>query len=191
MREACGERRPTAGEDGPDVLGLGRRHAPTGVLHLGTAARSVVDATPELLDLAGEILQPVERQPLVVADAEHFAGELLRTCKGGRASICWSRCPANRLSAAVSGDSARTVHASLGRLRDGQAPGRVQVRSRRDLLAVRGTHGERPEDWHFKGFGCTRDRDEVAALTEDTRNVGTWRSSSTPTKPWAGNAPAR
>ena len=27
--------------------------------------------------------------------------------------------------------------------------------------------GERPQDWQFRGFVCTRDRDEVAALTED------------------------
>ena len=27
--------------------------------------------------------------------------------------------------------------------------------------------GERPQDWQFRGFVCTGDRDEVAALTED------------------------
>ena len=30
--------------------------------------------------------------------------------------------------------------------------------------------GERPEDWQFKGFGCTADRDEVTALTQDYPN---------------------
>jgi hypothetical protein len=27
-------------------------------------------------------------------------------------------------------------------------------------------YGERAEDWSFRGFGCTRNRDEVEALTE-------------------------
>jgi hypothetical protein len=35
-------------------------------------------ATPALLDLASQILQPLDQETLVVADAEHFAGELLR-----------------------------------------------------------------------------------------------------------------
>ena len=42
-----------------------------------TAARSVVNATPELIDLAENILQPKANQTLVVADAEHFSGELI------------------------------------------------------------------------------------------------------------------
>ncbi len=42
-----------------------------------TAARSVVSATPELLELAAEILRPQPDQTLVVADAEHFSGELV------------------------------------------------------------------------------------------------------------------
>jgi hypothetical protein len=43
-----------------------------------TAARSVVKATPELLNLSDEILQPLDQRTLVVADTEHFAGELLQ-----------------------------------------------------------------------------------------------------------------
>lgn len=38
-----------------------------------TAARSVVEATPALMDLAEQILQPAAAQTLVVADAEHFS----------------------------------------------------------------------------------------------------------------------
>ncbi len=37
----------------------------------------MVNATPELIDLAENILQPKANQTLVVADAEHFAGELI------------------------------------------------------------------------------------------------------------------
>ena len=43
----------------------------------GTASRSVVDATPQLMDLTEAILQPEPGQSLVVADTEHFSGELI------------------------------------------------------------------------------------------------------------------
>ena len=42
-----------------------------------TAARSVVSATPELLDLTSQILVPRRQRALVLADTEHFAGALL------------------------------------------------------------------------------------------------------------------
>lgn len=42
-----------------------------------TASRSVATATPELLRLAAEILQPQPGQTLVMADAEHFSSELV------------------------------------------------------------------------------------------------------------------
>lgn len=42
-----------------------------------TSARSVTQATPELLEMAANILNPHPGQTLVVADAEHFSAELL------------------------------------------------------------------------------------------------------------------
>jgi hypothetical protein len=42
-----------------------------------TAARSVVEATPELMDLTESILSPTARETLIFADAEHFSGELI------------------------------------------------------------------------------------------------------------------
>ena len=43
----------------------------------GTSARTVSQATPELLELAKNILQPDKSSVLVLADAEHFTQELL------------------------------------------------------------------------------------------------------------------
>ena len=42
-----------------------------------TAARSVAKATPDLLELAGEILGPQTQPALVLADMEHYSAELL------------------------------------------------------------------------------------------------------------------
>src|SRR5277367_6774525 len=43
----------------------------------GTAARTVTQATPELLDLAAAVLGPRPAPTLVLADAEHFSTELI------------------------------------------------------------------------------------------------------------------
>ena len=50
--------------------------------------------------------------------------------------------------------------------------------------------GERPQDWQFRGFVCTRDRDEVGALTEEPCR---WhlKKSSISTRPLAGSVPER
>ena len=42
-----------------------------------TAARTVTQATPELLTLAGEILNLTDQEPLVLADNEHYTSELI------------------------------------------------------------------------------------------------------------------
>ena len=45
---------------------------------LASAAKTVTEATPELLDLSRQILNPApNRGPLVLADSEHYASELL------------------------------------------------------------------------------------------------------------------
>ena len=45
---------------------------------LASAARTVTQATPELLELSQEILNPgPDQAPLVLADSEHYAAELL------------------------------------------------------------------------------------------------------------------
>jgi hypothetical protein len=47
----------------------------------GSSAMSVARATPELLRLAADILNPSPSQCLVVADTEHYVGELLEHVK--------------------------------------------------------------------------------------------------------------
>ena len=134
---------------------------------LGTASRSVVQATPELLDLAGEILQPVVDPILVAADAEHFADQLLQDTQ---------RRPAFDLLVPLPNQPAfrRQYQAippeQFTRRWAGFATAKVPYEPK---YGQGGTYwqfveryGERPEDWTFKGFACTRDGDEVAALTE-------------------------
>ena len=45
---------------------------------MGTASKTVSQATPELLDLASAILSPQQNKSLVVADGEHFTVDIIK-----------------------------------------------------------------------------------------------------------------
>ena len=133
-----------------------------------TAARSVAEATPELIDLTAQILKPAEDSTLIVADCEHFAGELIRDihqrtgfdllvpmpgqpCHKKR----WESIPEERFLRRWAGFAIAKVPYEIRRRTTGQYFEFVQ------------RTGERREDWHYKGFLSTTDRDEVLALTND------------------------
>ena len=133
-----------------------------------TSAQSVVKATPALLDLASQILQPLDQETLVVADAEHFAGELLRDVQQ-RAHFDllvpipnqstflrkYEAIPEDQFTRRWAGFATAKMPSEIKR---GQAGTYWQFVER---------FGERPADWRFKGFAATADRDEVTALTQD------------------------
>jgi hypothetical protein len=61
---------------------------------LASAARTVTQATPELLELTQEILNPAPDQaPLVLADSEHYTTELLDHVHLETPLNCSCRCP--------------------------------------------------------------------------------------------------
>lgn len=135
-------------------------------LTTATTARTVVDATPELMDLANNILQPMPGQTLVIADAEHFSGELVddvhqRT--GFDVLVPIPNQPAYRRSfQAIAADAFTPRWA-------GFATAKLPFK-----MGHGGTYyqyversGERPAEWHYKGFLSTKDGNEVDALTRD------------------------
>jgi len=134
-----------------------------------TSARSVVTATPELVDLAQEILHPTTDSPaLVMADAEHFSSELIYDIQQ-RAGFDllvpfpnqktyqrrWQAIDENQFVRRWAGYA--TTKGPF-EFRYGKAGEYQQFVQR---------FGERPDDWRFKAFLSTADRDEVAALTQD------------------------
>ena len=133
----------------------------------GTSARSAPAAAEELLHLAGEILDPRPGPALVLVDSEHFTGELLDRVKTGTHFDLLVPMPGgvalrNQLRALPPevfqrrwAGSATTKRADTPQ--DSQAGPFTQYIQRQ---------GERPEDYQFKAFLCTRDGDEVAGLTE-------------------------
>lgn len=135
---------------------------------LGTASQSVVTATPQLLDLVEEILQPGERQTLVAADTEHFAGQLFEDVQrrpGFDLLVPLPNQPAfRRQYQAIPDEQFARRWAGFA---TAKVPAQFKYGPGGSYWQFVERYGERPEDWHFQGFGCTRDGDEVRALTED------------------------
>lgn len=133
-----------------------------------TASQSVTKATPPLVKLTKEILEPLGKTPLIVADSEHFSGELIHEIyqnTGFDLLVPIPNRPAYR-------KRFRTIEEKqFKRHWAGYATAKVPYEIKRGDA---GTHwlivqrtGERPTEWVFKGFLSTSDRDEVNALAGD------------------------
>jgi hypothetical protein len=133
-----------------------------------TSARTAPQASPELLDLAAQILGTPREPALVMADSEHFSAELLHHVQQRTGFDLLvpmpSSAPTRRQLAALppeqftprwAGYATAKLPYELAR-RDGGPYWQFAQRS-----------GERREDWHFKAFLCTADRNEVDPLTQD------------------------
>lgn len=135
---------------------------------MATASRTVAQATPELLDLAAQILTPQPEPSLVVADIEHFSAELMDHAAQRddfALLVPMSSTPAIRKQLASippeeftprwAGYATTKRPYSMKRSRSGDFHQYVQ------------RNGERPEDWRYKAFLSTTDREEVQLLTEE------------------------
>ena len=132
-------------------------------------ARTVNEATPELLRMATEILAPrTDEKPLVAADTEHYAVELvdhihaetpfdLITPMPNRKSDQKRRqqIPPEQFTRQWAGYATAVLPFTPHHSRSGPYYELVQ------------RHGERAEEWYFNGFFATTDRDPVDALTRD------------------------
>jgi hypothetical protein len=133
-----------------------------------TASRTVAEATPPLLDLAACILDPQPRQALVVADAEHCSAELadeVHRRTGFDLLVPMPNQPAlTRQVQAIAPEQFRPRWAGYATT---QRPYPMRRSHRGPYYQFVQHSGERPQDWHFKAFLCTTDREEVDALTLD------------------------
>jgi hypothetical protein len=72
---------------------------------VGSSACTVAQATPELLRLAADILQPDTGQTLVLADAEHYTADLVEHVASDTPFLTWdAQHFADHLLAALDGD---------------------------------------------------------------------------------------
>ncbi len=133
-----------------------------------TASQMISVASLSLIRLAQEILAPLGKTPLIVADSEHFNGELIREIH--------QNTPFDLLvpirNQTVYRKQCKTIDEKLfARHWAGYATAKLPYEIKRGQA---GTYwqfiqrnGECPNEWSFKGFLSTNDRDEIQALTED------------------------
>ena len=132
------------------------------------SARTVSQATPELLRHGRRNPRPAAPGALVAADTEHFTVELvdhlrtqtpfdLITPMPNRQSHpkALRQIPAGEFTPHWAGYATAVLPYTPHHSRGGPYYEFVQ------------RHGERPEDWQFNGFFSTTDRDPVDALTRD------------------------
>jgi hypothetical protein len=133
-----------------------------------TNARSVVDATPELVDLGTAILQPEPGQTLLVADSEHFTTELMADIHGrsgfdllvpipnqpAQRKRC-ANIPAEQFTRRWAGYATAKLPYDVRRGKPGPYWHFVE------------RYGEQVGGFRYKGFLCTSDRDEIDALTRE------------------------
>ena len=134
---------------------------------LASAAKTVTQATPELLELSREILNPAPAQaPLVLADSEHYSTELL--------DHIHLETPFELLVPMPPQNSPKLHNQTLapeaftrrwaGYATTKEAFRLQHSRSPEPYYRFVQRNGERPEDYYFKSFLATADRDEVQDL---------------------------
>ncbi len=142
---------------------------PLGLVN-ASSGRNLSAATEELLALAQQILpSPQGERPLIVADSEHFTAELFDHV---RAHTPFDLLAPLAQTAALQ-KTYRTLPAELFTPHWAGFAIATQTFQPRRSAATEPCHryiqrtGERPQDYHFKGFACTRARPEVPTLTRD------------------------
>ncbi len=133
-----------------------------------TAARSVPEATPELIDLAESILRPSPGQTLILADSEHFSADLIHDIHrrtGFDLLVPIPNQPAHRRRFQAIPQSEFTPR--WAGFSTAKVPYKIQRGTPGTYWQFVERFGERPEEWKLKGFLSTTDRDEVDSLTLD------------------------
>jgi hypothetical protein len=134
----------------------------------GTSARSVTQATPEVLELAAEILDPCPEGALVAADSEHYTAELIdyvhrQTPFDIIMPIANQRRVQRRLQA-IPSDWFTSHWAGYATAVLLYTPRHSRSGPYYELVQ---RQGERSDQWHFKSFLSTTDREPVDALTRE------------------------
>jgi hypothetical protein len=170
------QRRPSAGEpatkQAQTFFLLDVKSRQPVCLANASGARALSLATEELLQITQQILPaptPKAERPLIVADVEHFAVRLFDHVREDTPFDLLTPLPQR---AALQAHYRALPQEAFTPYWAGFAIATETFRPRRSTLPqpcyryIQRT-GERPQDYHFKGFACTRARSEVPALTVD------------------------
>jgi len=118
--------------------------------------------------MAAQILAPAPGSCLVLADAEHFTGELLDHARTQTPFDLLTPMPRQpgltKRFAQLPPESFQRCWAGLAMAKAPYTPGHSQA-GPYPMIVQR--HGEDPRQWHYNGFLCTADRPQVDLLTRD------------------------
>ena len=130
----------------------------------GTSARSVTDATPELMDLAHSILHPESGSTLVIADSEHLSGILVDEVHHRTGFDLLIPLP-NRAN--YRKKFREIPEEQFAPRWAGYATAKISHKMRRggQYYHLVQRNGECPDEWVFNGFMSTSDSDEVEAMS--------------------------
>lgn len=135
---------------------------------VANSARTVRQASPELLGMAADILSPAKKETLVVADTEHLVVDLMDYVRQQSPFDLMVPVPQNRSARqrwlAIPPESFTRHWAGYA---TALTPRELHHSSDDPYFELVQRHGERPEDWYFNAFLSTTDRDPIVALTND------------------------
>jgi hypothetical protein len=137
---------------------------------IGSAAKTVSQATPELLDMTRAILNPDPgKKPLVLADNEHLTAEIFENVNAAGSPfdlLCpMPRGPATQKKmAALPGDLFKPRWAGMATAR---RPYRFQNSATQPLYQIIQRCGEKPADYYYTPFLSTSRRDELEQVCDD------------------------
>jgi hypothetical protein len=134
---------------------------------LASSASTVAQATPDLLALSQSILNPTaDQRPLAMADSEHYSAELIDRVREETCFDLLMPMPAPSPKARRENFQAYSFHSRWAGYATAKAPFSVRnSRSRQGYYRFVQRSGERQEDYYYKSFLATADRDEVEDLT--------------------------
>ena len=131
----------------------------------GTSARTVSSATPELLDLVGDICGPASSRRLVLADAEHFVRQLLEQVHDDARFDLLVPLPLRSfLERRLQSLPDECFTRRWAGYATAKLPYQLAKSDHEPFFLYVQRSGERPEDYRYKPFLSTRDDDEVEAL---------------------------
>lgn len=133
-----------------------------------TSSQKISVASYALIRLAKTILEPLNKSPLIVADSEHFNGELIHEIAYNTPfdlRVPIPKYASYRKQCQAIDETLFTRH--WAGYATAKLPYEIKHSDAGTYLQFVQRDGESPDKWFFKGFLSTRDREEIQALTKD------------------------
>lgn len=131
-----------------------------------SSARTVTQATPELLTLAASILKLNGERPLVVADNEHYSQELFQWISSQSPFDLLVPMPYNAsVLQSIQALSNEAFHRHWAGYATAKQPYSIARSQDGPYYQFIQRQGECPQEYDFKAFLCTCDRDEMEDLS--------------------------